>query len=125
VVAAPSTGFLFFLRIRAIFHRNRIVVWFFLFLWLVTLGTSFLLPFGLEGIHIGNTQYCINHKVAEFSGAGTVANTVHGTLVFLAISWKLLSLNDESSSRVKAFVKGQGVSRLSSTILTSGQLYYL
>jgi hypothetical protein len=124
VVAAPSTGFLFFLRVRAIFHKTRIVVGLFFVLWLATLAASFLLPFGLEGIHIGTTQYCINHKVAGFAGAGTVANTIHGTLVFLAISWKLLSMSNESS-RMKAFVKGQSSSRISSVVLTSGQLYYL
>jgi hypothetical protein len=124
VVAVPSTSFLFFLRVRAIFFKRRIIVGFFALLWLITLATSFMVPFGLTGTHIATTQYCINFSVKPYVGAGTIANMTHGTLVFLAISWKLLSLNEESS-RVKAFVKGEGISRLSSAILVSGQLYYL
>jgi hypothetical protein len=123
-VAVPSTASLFFLRVRAIFHKTPVIVGLFFALWVATLATSIMVPFGIEGTHIGTTQYCINASVKGYAGAGTVTNMVHGTLVFLAISFKLLSMN-EQSSRMKAFVNGQGVSRISSAILTSGQLYYL
>jgi hypothetical protein len=123
-VAVPSTAFLFFLRVKAIFHKRRIIIGIFLSFWLASLATSIMVPFGIQGTHIGTTQYCINFKVKGYAGVASVMNMAHGALVFLAISWRLLSMNDEAS-RMKAFVQERGFSRLSSAVLTSGQLYYL
>jgi hypothetical protein len=128
VAAVPSTGFLFFLRIRAIFHQTKGIVAMFLVFWLITLGASIMVPFGVEGTHVGapeyTSRYCISQHLKPYAGAGTIANMANGTLVFLAISSKLLWSNGQTS-RVRAFVKGDGIPRLSSVILTSGQLYYL
>jgi hypothetical protein len=123
-IAVPANSLLFFFRIRAVFDRQRWVVWCFGILWLCVLGGSLTIPFAIFGIHIGPTQYCVNSLVKSYASTGVVVSTVNDTLVFLAISWSILS-RQRTESRAKSFFKGgSNLPVVSHALLSGGQLYY-
>ncbi|TDL22014.1 hypothetical protein BD410DRAFT_771023 [Rickenella mellea] len=126
-VAVPATSFLFFLRVRAVFNTSPWVVRFFAVIWLATLGGSITVPFAIQGGHIGPTQHCINTAVKPFSSAGIIISTCSDTMVFLAISWKLLTTarDDSLNGKMKSFFSGEGLPHISRILIQGGQLYYL
>ncbi|KAJ6456251.1 hypothetical protein DFH09DRAFT_1013831 [Mycena vulgaris] len=126
-VAVPASASLFFFRIAAVFNTNKPLVLFFLLAWIATLAGSIAVPFAIQGEHIASTSRCINTAVKSFVAAGTIANAITDTLIFVALSWRL-SLNGMSpglSARSQSFVRGKGLPKLSKALLQSGQLYYL
>jgi hypothetical protein len=127
-ISVPSTALLFYFRIKAIFNNNLGISVFFGFLWLATLAGSITVPFAIEGGHIGPTDHCINTAVKPFSSTGIVISTVNDTLVFVFITWRLLSATtyDESlQGRARAFFEGKGLPAFSRAILQGGQQYYM
>jgi hypothetical protein len=124
-IGTTFTSLLFLLRVRAIYHSERIVVAFFVLFWLSVLGTSVIVPLGTGGAHIGTTSNCINSYVGKDNITPLILNMAFNLLVFIAISYRLISGNRQADSRIKAFVKGDGSSRVSSLLIKSGQLYYL
>ncbi|THH31593.1 hypothetical protein EUX98_g2588 [Antrodiella citrinella] len=126
-LAFPLNSLLFFFRVRAVFYKHPLIIAFFALSWLATLGGSLTAPFAVDGVHIGSTQNCVNSNVKSFGSAGIIATAVNDTLVFLAISAQLVmyTLADTWAARVKAFMKGQGLGKVSKTLLQSGQLYYM
>jgi hypothetical protein len=57
-----------------------------------------------------------------------VLNAINDTLVFLAISYHIISyttIGDSWSARAKSFFTADGLPRLSKALLQGGQLYYL
>ncbi|KAH7872215.1 uncharacterized protein C8R40DRAFT_1205205, partial [Lentinula edodes] len=140
-VAVPATSLLFFLRVRAIFNGDTVAVIFFGSLWLATLGGSITVPFAINasakpvlymfcrcGAHIGPTNHCINTGVKPFSSVGIIISTVNDTLIFIAISWRLLeatTYDDSWKGRLRSFIKGKGLPAFSQSLLQSGQEYYL
>ncbi|KAH7910121.1 hypothetical protein BJ138DRAFT_142830 [Hygrophoropsis aurantiaca] len=128
VFASPSTSALFFFRVCAVFDRSKIVVACFAIMWLGVLGSSIVVSFAIQAQHIGNTQRCINSSVKNWAGTPIVSNTIYATLVFLAISLKLMSMtmidSPTGSDRVKSFIRGDGLPRFSRLLFKSGQQYY-
>ncbi|KAG2030857.1 hypothetical protein BDR03DRAFT_973922 [Suillus americanus] len=126
--AAPGTAALFFFRVRAVYDRSKIVTMVFGALWLGTLSAALAFPFMVKGEHIGPTDYCIQTSVAPGASAVVIINACSDALVFLAISWRLArnTFGGESwGTRIRSFYKGDGLPRLSKTLLQSGQAYYL
>lgn len=82
--------------------------------------------FGLKAGHIGTTKNCIDVAVKGYSSAGLVAAAVNDTLVFIAISYKLVacSFADSWSERLKSFFRGQYMGQISRVLLQTGQIYY-
>ncbi|TFK50407.1 hypothetical protein OE88DRAFT_1660773 [Heliocybe sulcata] len=127
-VSVPATSLLFFFRIRAVFRRRPFVVAIFAFLWIATLAGSITVPFAITGGHIGPTNRCINTGVKSFSSVGIIINGVNDSLVFLAISWHLLTshlVETKWSDRARSFFRGTGFNGLSRSLLQGGQAYYL
>ncbi|THH31273.1 hypothetical protein EUX98_g2912 [Antrodiella citrinella] len=124
--ALPLNSLLFFFRIRAVFGRSNAVITFFGFLWLATFA-AISAPFGVDGTHIGTTMFCVNSDVQAFSSAGIVVVAVHDTMVFLAITTRLVMycLADTWFARFKAFFSGKGMGNVSKALLQTGQMYYL
>ncbi|KAI0077951.1 hypothetical protein K474DRAFT_1570555, partial [Panus rudis PR-1116 ss-1] len=118
---------LFFFRVRAVFNNSKPLIALFAFLWLSTLAGGLTAPFGVDGIHIGTTRNCVNSNVKEYSSAGMVAVAVNDTVVFIAISIRLLthSLASTWSERVTTFLSGRRMGSMSKALLQTGQLYYL
>jgi hypothetical protein len=126
VFAITPTAFLFFLRVRAVYHKDRLVVGIFGFLWLAVLGTSLVVPLGVaEGIHIGTTNQCTLTKISSTAIAPVVATMVLNFLVCVAVTWRLAVIHQSTRSRFWTFFIGEGTSPLASMLIKSGQLYYL
>ncbi|KAK7679047.1 hypothetical protein QCA50_017991 [Cerrena zonata] len=125
--ALPCNSLLFFLRVRAVFLHSNIIVFGFLILWLSTLS-ALTIPFTVNGAHIGTTKSCINSEIRKLTSAGTVATAVFDTMVFLAISFRILqlSLRDSWKDRLfKSFLSGEGLGWVSKAVLHTGQLYFM
>ena len=117
-----------FLRVKAVYAQDRLVVGVFAFLWFATFACTITAPFSLKGIHIGTTQRCIDSEVKSFGSAGIVASAVNDTLIFFAVTYRLIFYHVASeswSSRIHSFFKGDGMGRMSKMLLQSGQIYYL
>jgi hypothetical protein len=127
VFSVPVTALLFLLRLRAIFLKSKLVVATFGALWLCVLGASITVPFSISAARIGPTNFCIDAAVKPFISAAPIANTVFGTLVFIAISWRLVTMNRgiSGTSRRATFFSGGGSSTIASILLRDGQVYYV
>ena len=124
-----STSLLFFFRIRAIYANNKLVVAFFALLWLSVAATGLTIPWAIKGGNIGPTKYCINESLAPYASGSIITSLIHDSLVFFAISYKLVSNSyiseGDISTRVKSFFFGSSLPRFSKLVLQDGQLYYL
>ncbi|CAA7262445.1 unnamed protein product [Cyclocybe aegerita] len=130
-VAVPSTSLLFLFRVLAIFDRNKFVCAFFSIMWLCVVAGAITPTQGLIGANIGPTKYCIYVKVEEYVGAAAIIPLVNDTLVFLAISWKLMR-NAHTSAHplrgnlsLRALLRGDYLPAFSRGLLQDGQAYYL
>ncbi|CAA7262428.1 unnamed protein product [Cyclocybe aegerita] len=130
-VAVPSTSLLFLFRVLAIFDRNKFVCAFFSVMWLCVVAGVITPTQGLIGANIGPTKYCINVKVEEYVGAAAIIPLVNDTLVFLAISWKLMRNTHTSANplrgnlSLRALLRGDYLPAFSRGLLQDGQVYYL
>jgi len=127
VIAMPATSLLFFYRVRAVWGNSKIITAFFGVLWLGNLGTSVLVPLAVTGAHIGTTQRCINTAVRSYASTPIVLNAINDTLIFLAISCRIVAftvVGETRSAQIKSFVSGNGLPRISKGLLQGGQLYY-
>ena len=71
---------------------------------------------------------CIDSGVRSYSSAGVVAHMVYDSLVFLAITYRLLdtaSVGETVGDKIRAFFKGGALPALTRCLLKSGQIYYL
>jgi hypothetical protein len=126
ICAVPVTALLFLLRLRAVFLKDRVAVAIFGVLWFCMLGASISLPFAVTAARIGPTNYCIDAEVKPYSSAGPIANTIFSTIIFIAISWRLVSMSSgmRGTSRREAFLAGEGSSTIATALLRDGQMYY-
>ena len=125
--ASPLNSLLFFLRARAVFLHSNIAVFAFALLWLSTIS-AVTIPFSVDGQQIGTTKSCVNSQVERLSSAGAVATAVFDTVVFLAISFRVLQLslrNTWKDRLFKSFLSGEGLGWVSKAVLHTGQLYFM
>jgi hypothetical protein len=129
ILASPFTSALFFFRVKAVYHNNKIVTIFFGFLLFSLFGISIMYPFAYKGEHLGTTQRCIPAEFARYGSIPALITAIFDTLVFLAISLRIASNtlldNDTFGTRMKSFLRGRGLPNISKCILQGGQLYYL
>lgn len=84
--------------------------------------------FDASAINIGTTGYCINVAYNSFGAAAGFTPLIHDTIVFFAISWRILmnsSADHGVSSLYEVFTTGKHLPALSRALLKDGQLYYL
>lgn len=132
-VAVSASGFLFFLRLRAIYNRNRILVSVFFILWLVLLAGGILAPISIKGGAVGSTMYCQDVSETRVSVFPQIAPLCFDTLVFLAISWRLCRIvsyrkgGDVGSQkgRIDMGFFGTNLPMFTRSLLVDGQIYYL
>jgi len=126
-IAVPATSLLFFFRVKAVYNQSRIITAFFGFIWLAIAGLSILIMLGITGDRIPYTQRCTEGLAHTYTTVPIILTAVNDTLVFLAISYRLVSLsmvNSTWSSRARSFIGGDGLHHLSKALLQSGQAYY-
>ncbi|KAF8965461.1 hypothetical protein BDZ97DRAFT_1998710 [Flammula alnicola] len=128
-IAHPSTSLLFFFRIRAMYHDNKFIIVFFFLMWLAVVGGSATAIFGVSGLNIGTTKYCINGKLEPYVSAGAIVPMVYDSFVFVAISWRLMQLSTTEDPTLKEGAKvmifGHNLSAFPKAMLQDGQAYYL
>ena len=124
--AVPLNASLFLLRIIGVFYDMPYVCAIFTLLWMGTLG-SFAVPFALTGKNIGPTNQCIIYSVGESASTGFFGLIFYDTMVFLAISIRLLLDNpaDGWIAKAKVFISTEKMGYLSQALLQTGQVYYL
>lgn len=126
-VAVSSSALLFFFRIRAVFHNNRAVIGFYFILWLFVAGTAVASPFSVTGESIGPTRYRSDAGEKKFGFSLLIALLIHDTLVFAAMSYRLLCNSREEPTLRKqlgSFWSYQSLPRITSIILKDNQRYY-
>jgi hypothetical protein len=100
----------------------------FFVLWLGLLACTILIPVGILGGTIGPTKYCVDADVPNSAYAAIIAPLVHDTLVFIAISWRLIQ-NAHMEAGFKGGVQvalfGKSLPAFSRGLLLDGQRYYL
>ena len=123
--SAPVNALLFLFRVNGVYHDSKPAVAVFTFLWFTTC-LSFTSPWALNGSNIGPTPYCIVSKVSKYEAVAFITISLFDTVVLLAITYRLLSISLVSTwgSRWKAFIKGQGMGKVSKMLLHTGQCYY-
>jgi hypothetical protein len=122
MVTIPAISGIFYARLSAVYAHNKAVMVFFGAWWLGIFG-CFLVA-SISMLSKPNQLNLIEHQDAW----GFIANLVYDTLIYLAISWQLASFSVAGNSwkyRLKSFVHGDGLFRLSKALLHSGQAYYL
>ncbi|PPQ70819.1 hypothetical protein CVT24_001036 [Panaeolus cyanescens] len=127
-IAIPATSLLFFFRVKAVFDRNQLVVAFFGFMWLAVLAGCLTVTQGVTGVNIGPTKYCLNFDLKDYVSAAAIIPLVNDTLVFLAISWRLMTnthVDYDIRSGVKTLMFGEYLPAFSKTLFQDGQAYYL
>ncbi|KAF9044975.1 hypothetical protein BJ165DRAFT_1527917 [Panaeolus papilionaceus] len=111
-IAISATSFLFFLRLKAIFHNNLIVVVIFGIMWTTVFITTFAFPTGMGGVLIQLSpivQYCTVSETHRFVIAPNIMLLVYDTLVFFAISWRLVSVMHVDKDSPKGWSVGRMV----------------
>ncbi|KIM88413.1 hypothetical protein PILCRDRAFT_3403 [Piloderma croceum F 1598] len=126
-IGVPATSLLFLFRVRAVYNNSRIITAFFGLLWMAISGLSVLILLGVTRDRIPYTQRCTEGPTPKYSTVPIIVTAVNDTLVFLAISYRMISSAMVSSTwkaRAKSFITGDGLLHLSKALLKSGQVYY-
>ncbi|KAJ7652580.1 hypothetical protein B0H17DRAFT_957870, partial [Mycena rosella] len=129
-IGASASAFLFFFRVRAIYRGNRLVTAIFGFLWLAVLGSSLTIPFGVSTVKLGDPSECIIARVEVYVGTSGIIIAVHDTLVFLAISYRLVSDFGQMQQQtwgmqLKMLFSGAHLPAFSKVLFAAGQMYYM
>ncbi|KZP29717.1 hypothetical protein FIBSPDRAFT_946596 [Athelia psychrophila] len=128
ILALNTNNLLFFIRVRAVYGKSLNATALFGFLYFAVFGSSMVVPFSLHAEHIGPTQMCTQVNVRNWLTAVMITNAVNGTLVFLAISYRISSQSmggDGWHSKWRCFFRGDGAPRVVKDLLYNGQLCYL
>jgi len=123
----PATSLLFFFRLKAVYRHSRIIITVFGIFWLAIAGLSIFIMLSITINRIPYTQYCFETQVHGYNAIPIILTTVNDTLVFLAISYRMVSsamVESTWKARTKSFFTGNGLLYLSKILLQSGQVYY-
>ncbi|KAJ7133673.1 hypothetical protein C8R43DRAFT_1022723 [Mycena crocata] len=128
-IGVSATAFLFFFRVRAIYGGDRLVTIIFGFLWLAVLASSITIPIGGSAIASGDLTTCIVARVEGYVGSSGIIITVHDTIIFFTISYRLVSnfANSQQQTRgeqVRELFSGANLPAFSKALFTDGQMYY-
>ncbi|KZP11010.1 hypothetical protein FIBSPDRAFT_962581 [Athelia psychrophila] len=128
ILSSGTNNLLLFIRVCAVYGKSRSVTAFFGFWWLAAFGTMSTTPWAIETAHIGPTNLCINTNVQTWLTSSTICNAINGTLVFLAISYRVSTRSIGETRRRSAaqrFLRSDGAPRVLKDLLHQGQLCYL
>lgn len=126
LVSMSMTSFLFLRRVQAVYAGSRFVYWISWVLWLATSAADVVLFPGTGSRHIDGTRYCTLYVVKQYVSVASFLPAVFDTLVFFAISYKIVFQSiTHSGSSWNMFFSGKALPALSQAILQGGQQYYL
>ncbi len=125
-ISLGCSALLFFFRVAAIYNRKPVVVASFFVLWLGLLACTLFIPIGVQGDEVGGSNYCQDAFVPNTAYAAIIAPLVHDTLVFIAISWKLVKNSHvDGKEGIKVMMFGRHLPDFTKALLLDGQRYYL
>ncbi|KAJ7629855.1 hypothetical protein B0H17DRAFT_1284071 [Mycena rosella] len=130
-IGVSAAALLFFLRLRAICGGDRLITIPFGFLWLAVLGSSMTVPIGGTARSVGNPPKCLVGQPKAYVGSPGIIITVHDTLVYFAISYRLVSnfshLDGKQTRRAQltALFSGSTLPAFAKSLFTDGQMYYM
>ncbi|KAF7354710.1 hypothetical protein MSAN_01384800 [Mycena sanguinolenta] len=128
LLGQTATSMLFLLRAAAVWHSNKIALATFSLLWIGVIGANITVPVEVRGVHIGPTLHCINSALPQNLEVVGIMSLIYDTVIFFAISYRIISYTvDADSSRdlIRAFFGRGQLSKLSLTLIQSGQQFYL
>jgi hypothetical protein len=130
-IGTSGSTLLWLVRLRAICGGDRIVTFIFGFLWLAIVGTSAAVTIGGATItSLGTPPQCVVMAAKRYDSALGLVLTVYDTLVFLAISYQLVSnftatRQQTPWEQTKALLSGSNLPAFAKTLFTDGQKYYM
>jgi len=127
-VAVPFTILLLVFRVVALYKNNKYVVTFFALSWLAILAISIAIPFGMTGVQIGNTLYCLEIRLQQYAMLAAIGHCIHDILIFLAATWAFMTYSHMEPNMKNSFnvgVLGRHLPAFSKSLLQDGQLYFL
>ncbi|KAJ7716391.1 hypothetical protein DFH07DRAFT_973911 [Mycena maculata] len=133
-IAVSAAAYLFFSRVRAIYGGARLVSVVFGVLMLGVFGISMTIPIAGAGNAIAVGEECLVVRIQAYSGTAGIMIMVYDTLVFLAISYRLVAnfdmqqektINCNWVARARILFSGSNLPAFSKSLFTDGQMYYL
>jgi hypothetical protein len=129
-IAVSSAAFLFFFRVRVIYHNSRVVTGIFGVLWLAVLATSITVPVGIRGTSVGDPPQCLAQvRHGERGSSSGITITIHDTIVFFAISYRLVAnfahAQQTRGAQLMELLSGANLPAFSKSLFTDGQMYYM
>ncbi|KAJ7288728.1 hypothetical protein C8J57DRAFT_1166451 [Mycena rebaudengoi] len=129
-IAVSSAAFLFFFRVRAIYNNSRVVTVIFGVLWLAVLATSVTVAISGRGTSVGDPPQCLTPmRHGAHGGLSVITITIHDTIVFFAISYRLVAIfahaQQTRRDQLKELLSGAGLPAFSKSLFTDGQMYYM
>ena len=110
------------------YNNNLYVTLFFSFMWLAVVAGSVTSTQGVTLVPLGTTHYCTNGSMDEYVVASGVIPLVNDTLIFVAMTWRLVRGSRRGSIRTGglwSFIFGRHLPAFSRSLLQDGQAYYL
>ncbi|KAJ7900628.1 hypothetical protein B0H14DRAFT_2556088 [Mycena olivaceomarginata] len=129
-IAVSSAAFLFFFRVRAIYNNSPVVTTIFGVLWLAVLATSITVPVSGRGTSVGDPPQCLTlARHGAHGGSSGITITIHDTIVFFAISYRLVAnfahAQQTRGAQLKELFSGASLPAFSKSLFTDGQMYYM
>ena len=130
MLSIPCNSWIFYTRIRVVYHDSRFTKYSFFALWSVTLiALSVPSTIELTSTPLGN-GICLFSKYTyhlQLSIISILVLAIFDTAVMAAISVRMVSCNSSDSWRSKLYylVFGNGVGHTSRLFLTSSQIHHL
>lgn len=128
ILALPASEFLLFLYVRAIYIENRLVVWFFLMVWVFTVVSTVLASIGIPGTLAGLDTYCMSISFSTFCTATIFIPFAKDTLIFVALTWRILRKSYKEltvKNTILTITLGKNIPYFSRALLQKGQSYIL
>ncbi|KAJ7864447.1 hypothetical protein B0H14DRAFT_2736316 [Mycena olivaceomarginata] len=129
-VSLSATAFLFLFRVRAIYGGGRLITVIFGILWLAVVATSITSLFAASVISFADPPQCIIKSVKSYARSSGIMITLYDTIVFLSISFRLVSTFRETQPQTRkeklmAWFSGANMPAFSKALLLDGQMYYM
>lgn len=126
LLAVACYSYFFLRRVHAIYADNRRVQWCFSMLWFISAASQLAIPLGVIPGYIPGTHH-VDSVDSPVVATSVVAAVFYDSSVFLAISYKIASMQSLMDERItwRTLASGKALPRISRAILQGGQQYYL